>query len=237
VPQECDHDRILALFASRRGRDRDQAVFDAYVDRHADELLAQMMDASVNASYDKLIIAAHLGDLHGEAGSAALRRAITVTGPGTRDLRCASLLALAKREGAAASPELRSALGNGDGTVKDYAVIGLAGAGDGTAWDEVFARLPALLKRSRRASGQSEVEMALAYLAQHLDQQRQAQLVLFVRKRWLAINEADWFREHWPDARPAGPPTDAVRGPDPAAVRAWAQSPLFRSRGIPTVLG
>jgi hypothetical protein len=79
-----------------------------------------------------------LGDLSGTHGAAALRRLVHAVGPGSRDVRCVSLLALAKRCGVEASAVLTEALSDRDGTVKDYAVIGLAGAGDGRAWDRVW---------------------------------------------------------------------------------------------------
>src|SRR6478672_6926952 len=86
----CDHDRVLALFASRRADDRDEAIAAAVVDSHADVLLAGML---ASATYsDNVAIAAQLGDLRGEAGTAALREAVNATGPRTRDLRCAALL-------------------------------------------------------------------------------------------------------------------------------------------------
>jgi len=235
VSEECDHERILALLGSRWARDRGKGVLDAFLDPHADALLAEMLDAAKD-SFDKATIAGVLGDFKGDAGSAALRRATEVTGPGTRDLRCVALLALAKRDGEAASPQLRAALARKDAVVKDYAVIGLAGAGDDSAWDEVFDRLPALLKRAQRALP-SEVAMALAYLAQHLDQPRQERLVRFVRRHWLAIREVGWFKRYWPDAGPDGPPIDAVNVPDTAGLRAWARSPLFEPVGAPTVFG
>jgi hypothetical protein len=234
VSEECDHDRILAMMGSRRTRDRSQAIVDAYLDPHADALLARMLDTTTQG-FDRVRIAATLGDLTGEAGGASLRRAIAVTGPGTRDLRCAAVLALAKREGAAATSELRSALANRDGAVRDYAMVGLAGAGDESAWDEVFARLPSLLRRKRRVHWKSEVAMALAYLAQHLNRARHAQLVRFVREHWTAVDEPSWFDEHWPDARPDGPAIDAVSVPDATELRLWARFPLFEPLGAPSV--
>jgi hypothetical protein len=76
-----------------------------------------MLDA---AKYgDNVMIAAQLGDLHGDAGTAALLRAVHVSGPNTRDLRCAALLALAKRCGEEATLWLRDALADRDGAVKE----------------------------------------------------------------------------------------------------------------------
>ena len=219
---------------SRQRRDRSQAILDAFLDPHADELLAQMLDAATD-TVDKTRIAAHLGDFKGTAGSEALQRAMLLAGPGTRDLRCASVLALAKRDGQVASPHLRSALADKDFVVKDYAVIALAGAGDDSAWDEVFALLPALLKRRQDPS--VEFARAIAYLAQYLNPQRRAELIRFVRDRWGSIGAQRWFHEFWPDACPDGPSMDAAHSPDAMVLRAWARSSLFRPLGAPLVFG
>jgi hypothetical protein len=237
VSDECDHEAIFAAFSSRRIARREHAIRDAYLDMHADQLLAQMLDESADVAFDKVVIAAHLGDLMGAVGDDALRRAIRVSGPGTRDLRCASLLALAKRLGAEATPDLLAGLAESDAAVKDYAVIGLAGAGAGDegAWRQVFGYLRSVLRRKRRAHGQSEAGFALAYLAQHVaDPTRRSELVAFVREHWDALDEADWFAQLWPDARPDGPDLDAVQSPDPSSIQAWAREPLLRPLGVPT---
>ncbi|MDN5759290.1 MAG: hypothetical protein L0H59_12290 [Tomitella sp.] len=233
----CHHEAIFTAFSSRRIAHRARAVRDAYIDDHADPLLAQMLDESNDLAFGKVVIAAHLGDLTGAAGDDALRRAIRVSGPGSRDLRCASLLALAKRVGTQATPDLLAGLAASDAAVKRYAVIGLAGTGGGddNAWKQVFAYLRSVLRRKRRAHGQSEVALALAYLAQHVaDPSRRFELVAFIRGNWDALDEADWFAQLWSDASPGGPDLDAVPSPNHAAIQAWAREPLFRPLGVPT---
>ncbi len=234
MSSDCDHEAIFAAFNSRRSASRRQAIREAYIDLHADPLLSQMLDQSDDLVYDKLTIAAHLGDLTGASGDAALRRAIRTSGPGSRDLRCASLLALAKRVGVLATPDLLVGLAAADAAVKDYAVIGLAGAGDDEAWVQVREYLRAVLRRKRRAHGQSEVTTALAYLARHAsDASRRSELVAFIRRNWEAIDEAEWFAHLWPDADPDGPNVDAVTAPDGAAIQDWVRQPLFRPLGMP----
>jgi hypothetical protein len=236
VSSGCDHEAILAAFTSRRSASRAQAVRAAYLDVHADQLLSRMLDDSDDLSFDSVAIAAHLGDLTGARGDAALRRAIRVSGPGSRDLRCASLLALAKRLGPSATPDLLVGLTASDAAVKDYSVIGLAGAGDDRAWAPVLEYLRAVLRRKRRAQGQSEVSMAVAYLAQHAsDPSRRSELVAFIRRHWDAIDEVEWFARLWPAAAPYGPNLEAVPAPDSAALRTWARSPLFTPLGVPEV--
>jgi hypothetical protein len=193
-----------------------------------------MLDDSDDVVFAKVTIAAHLGDFTGDAGDAALRRAIRASGPGSRDLRRASLLALAKRVGGLATPDLLLGLAGRDASVKDYAVIGLAGVGDDQAWAQVLEYLRAVLRRKRRAHGQSQVSFALAYLARNAsDPSRRSELLTFIRRYWDAIDEADWFARLWPGAAPDGPALDAVPGPDCAAMQAWVRESLFRPLGPP----
>jgi hypothetical protein len=86
----CNHDRIFATFDTRDLDERCRAIADAWHDPHADAVLAQMLDAASDLVYDKVTIAAHLGDFSGGAGDSALRRALDLTGRGTRDVRCAA---------------------------------------------------------------------------------------------------------------------------------------------------
>lgn len=231
----CDHEAIFTAARSRRSAHRARALRDAYVDPHADELLSQMLDESDDLVFAKPFIAAHLGDIAGANGDAALRRAIRLSGPGSRDVRCASLLALAKRTGALATPDLIDGLSVPDAAVKDYAVIGLAGAGDDQAWAQVLGYLRSVLRRKRRAYGRSQVAYALAYLARHVtDRPRRSELVAFVRKHWDAIDEAEWFARLWPEAAPDGPHLDAVQAPSGEAIQAWARESLFRPLGVPS---
>ena len=232
VSDQCNHEAILNSFRSRRIARRQVAIRDAYIDLHADQLLAQMLDESPDLRFDKVVIAAHLGDLTGAAGDDALRRAIRVTGPGSRDLRCASLLALAKRLGTQAAPDLLVGLTASDAVVKDYAVIGLAGAGaDDRAWKQVLEYLSSVLRRRNRGS---EAAFALAYLGQHVSApSRRSDLVAFIRRHWNALDEAEWFARLWPDANPVGPDLEAVSKPASAALQAWAREPLFQPLGVP----
>lgn len=232
----CCHEAIFTAFNSRHSARRAQAIRDAYTDDHSDQLLAQMLDQSADRAFTQVVIAAHLGDFTGTEGDNALRRAIRVTGPGSRDLRCASLLALAKRVGTQATPDLLAGLAASDAGVKHYAVVGLAGTGaDDSAWKQVFGYLRSVLRRKRKPRGQSEVAYALAYLAQHVaDPSRRYELVGFIREHWTALDEVDWFAQLWPDVSPGGPDLDAVPIPDRAAIKAWARGPLFRPLGVPT---
>jgi hypothetical protein len=237
VSSECDHGQIRESFLSRRSGTREKAVAAAYFDPHADMLLAWMLDNTHNP-YDSVIVASRLSAFDGDAGNAALERALGRDGSGTRDVRCAALFALAVRRRVLATPTLRSALSIRDGAVKDYAVIGLAGVGDDSAWDDVLAHFPALLRRKRHPEPDDRA-MALGYLSQHLaDAARTRELVTFVRKHWIALDQDQWFADYWPDARPDGPMIDAVAAPDATLIRKWVfDSQLLKPAGPPPVFG
>ena len=134
-----------------------------------------------------------------------------------------------------ATPDLIEGLGVPDAAVKDYAVIGLAGAGDDRAWGQVLGYLRSVLRRKRRAPGRSHVAYALAYLARHVsDRSRRSELVAYVRGHWDAVDEAEWFARLWPEAAPDGPQLDAVQAPSGEAIQAWARESLFRPMGVPS---
>jgi hypothetical protein len=178
---------------------------------------------------------AALGDVDGAHGGAALRNTIASRGRGTSDLRCAALLALAKREKAGASDVLSEAVDDADAAVRDYAVMGLAAVGDGRAWDAVLARLTATLGRTRTTEAGddlSPVVLAVVYLLRHVgeDDGRAETVVSLLRRRWprLTYREQRWFGEHWPAVAPglAGAGEPAL--PDPAALQRWLlDDPLF----------
>jgi hypothetical protein len=126
-------------------RDRDMRTFDQGVrpavaaGLEGDRELARVLPELPRTR--AIIAAAALGDASGGAGVDALARAWREPSA-SRDLRCAALLALAKREYEGASAELADGLAYPDGVVKGYAMIGLAGFGDDRAWDAALDRLP-----------------------------------------------------------------------------------------------
>ncbi len=116
--------------------------------------------------------------------------------------------------------------------------MGLAGAGDGRAWDLVFKRLQLLLRRPSRVMVASEV-VAVAYLVQHNrgDRERLGVLVEALRSSWDRMNgeEARWFTEFWPEVLPGGPLTTDVPWPDGKRVRHWVRDLLFYPVPIPVM--
>ena len=170
----------------------------------ADTLLAVTKDRRV-------MIAAALGDMTvtGDAGTEALRRAIDVPGA-SRDLRCAGLLALAKRSGASASADFARLLASSDFVVKSYAMHCLAGAGDDRAWDQALKRLKQIAGQPTRIANEpSEVSITIAYLARHVlaaGSVRSIALITWIREHWNVLTGDDrrWLTGHWPGCAPTG---------------------------------
>jgi hypothetical protein len=195
-----------------------------------DALLADVENLRGGRALDVTVA---LGDVDGPRGGAVLRQAIAARGGGTSHLRCAALLALAKREGMAASETLSEAVDDADAAVRDYAVMGLAAVGDGRAWDAVHARLTAMLARQRTRDGEpSAVVLAVVYLLRHVadDRGRAVAVVSLLQRRWdrLFDGERRWFAEHWPAVDPGAVTTDEPELSDPAALQRWLlDNPLF----------
>lgn len=223
-----------------RNRNRqvfDQAVRDAIM--AGPEGGAALGDALDDVTGSRQVeIATALGDAQGEAGPAALRTILR--SPAQRDVICAALLALAKCCGPDATIELASALASRDNAVKDYAMLGLAGAGDDRAWDDAFGRLQQLLRRSgpppslnpRFLSAQSPVAVAICYLGRHLDGpggDRTVRLVRELRERWEQVGsgERQWLAQEWPACAP-GPDESGVPTPDSLRLQQWIRNPLFK---------
>lgn len=198
------------------------ALDEALATRDDDALAAALRSAK---GWKRVIFAAALGDLRQAGpGDEALREAAAVTGPGTQDLRCASVLSLAKRLGPRATADLRLALSSKDAAVRDYAVMSLAAVGDASAWPEVLAWLGS--RRSRSRSHDPPAASALHYLLRHLPEQDPGSLEALrttVRRVWPVLEQdgvTTWLLSLWP-----GIADDGVPGvPDPDD---WRRHPLF----------
>jgi hypothetical protein len=175
-----------------------------------------------------------LGDAQGDQGPAALRGLLAVPQHSV-DLRCAALLALAKREGVAASDVLAAHLTHVPAGVRDYAIISLAAVGDDRAWPKVHTILRRDLDRPPPTSQprqlipglkQFKLLTRVAYLVRHLaaaPTDRIPPLVATLRSRFdrLYAVEQDWLSTHWPGIDPAGPAPTRIDPPDPQPFRAW----------------
>ena len=194
---------------------------------------ASLADALPVVTKDRrVMIAAALGDMRGDAGSEALRKAIDDPGA-SRDLRCAGVLALAKRCGASASADFARHLASSDSAVKRYAMHCLAGAGDDRAWDPALKRLDQIVDRPRiNANDPSEVAIATGYLARHVlatGSSRSTTLITWIREHWdvLTADERRWLGKHWPGCAPTGGEPASVPPADAEAIRQSVRGPLF----------
>ena len=195
---------------------------------------AALADALPNVTKDRRVaIAAALGDMSGDAGTEALRKAID-SADASRDLRCASVLALAKRCGESASADFARSLASSDSAVKSYAMRCLAGAGDDRAWDQALKRLKQIIDQPRRNAKYdlSEVTIAIAYLARHVlaaGSVRSTTLLTRIRDHWngLTGEERSWLHTHWPGCAPDGGDAASIAPPDAEAIRRSVRGPLF----------
>ena len=238
VSTDCDHDAIFAGLRGRSAASREQAIEAAERDEHADSLLARMLDESADGTWEKVFIAAALGQVSGEDGDPALRRTLKASGPRTSDLRCSALYGLARRCGEAAHEDFVVGLRSKDAGTREYAMCALAACGRDGVWDEVAARLESTMKRSdRRGSVPSDTLVMIAYLLRHSgsDRGRIPSLVSLLRRHWDGLDprgdvdrEASrWVAEQWPDAAPGGPEPDEVEAPDADAINDWLRNDPF----------
>ena len=198
-----------------------------------EELVEQLSEAA--KSYRPILVAL-LGDSEGTVGPAALRELVHERGRGSSDLRCAALLALAKRCHEQAHDDYVEAFRSSDPDTRDFAALVLAVYGRDGLWDEVFERLRTALKEKLRPGSDpaSEVMCLIIYLARHAtpDPGRASALATLLRQHWddldMAGEEEELLRTYWPDVAPGGPTGDEIAAPDHMGMQtALKSSPLF----------
>jgi hypothetical protein len=144
------------------------------------KLLAEQLRNRTRANQwlERINLVVALGNASGSYGVDELREATTAVGPQTTDLRCASLLALAKRWESKATPDLEFGLSDRSGAVRRYAMLGLAAFGTDTAWDPALGQLTRWLKRPSKVEGHPpEVVVAVCYLVRVANAERFQSLV------------------------------------------------------------
>ncbi|WP_380176124.1 hypothetical protein ACFEMC_10580 [Kineococcus sp. DHX-1] len=187
-------------------------------------------------------VLAALGDLRTSGGADLIRQAMTA---GRQDARCAGLLALTKREGTDALPDVLAALGSSDAELQDYALVCLAVVGDASVWEAVHARFVTLLRRP--VGKVQDVEYpgdraALVCLISWASDRQRELLVDQIRRDWTKIERyrpdlAYWLQRTWPQVRPTAGPADDVSPPsvEPELARLRA-NPLIADEGLPVTL-
>ncbi len=194
------------------------------------DLIQQLPTAS---RFHRVMIAAGRGDAVGNEGPGVLRELLKATGPGNRDLRCASIIALAKRCGADATEDFAVALGSRDAAVRDYAGLAFLRVADGRAWETIFGLLSekVVRARSKRWSESYEPGMLLDYLTRNCtaSSEQANRFVTLIRINWPRLTETEqqWVNEFLSAAAPGGPQPEVVpmREPEPLSEPQW--DPLF----------
>lgn len=187
-------------------------------------------------------IVSALGEADGPDGVAVLRN-IIARPVDPLGLRTTALVALAKRQGPAASDVLRVCLLEEDQATAAYALVGLAGVGDDRAWPEVFRWLSQALDElepdpdpdhdfdDRTLAAQSDIAAAIAYLARHSasDRGKQQPVVALLRSRWNRLRGAEqrWLTVHWPASDPAQAESFTVL--DATWIADWISGPVFEA--------
>lgn len=203
---------------------------------------------------ERILITAALGESGtGPDGSAAVRaqfsdamaRLATATRSarsGWRDLACAAVIALARRDGPAATDIYLAAAASTSADVRDYGLMVLAAEGDARAWDPMLATVSEILGRKRISYGRwYDMLHAVQYLARHAARgtDRAQQLIWLLRANWGTLarppqklvnrgpyvepemQTATRLEELWPGIQPDGPPGDAIDLPRLHTPTAW----------------
>lgn len=181
---------------------------------NADERLAAILADPSTSTRHQVWVAAALGDISAApAGSAALRAAFAdaaekhasaskSTESAYRDLICASITALAKREGPAATDILVSAASSSNPYIRDYGMSALASVADDSAWEIIMAHLGEILlrKTNSRSLSWQETCRAIEYLARHAPQgsDRATRLITLLHNRWRNLADPDLIEQWWP---------------------------------------
>lgn len=211
---------------SRKSRyDRfDELLGEAKARGDADgALVALLADGAFNTWARTLVVAA-LGDTTGHAGSAAIRAEFAAAAEQYatakrhsrseyRDLMCACVWAMGKRDGPGGTDILVAAAAHASANVRDYGLVTLAAVGDDRAWDDMLADLRArLATRITSASRQGEALVIIAYLARHCgrDAGRRTRLAGLLRERWTRVPEAKMVAGRYPGVSPDGPPPSEI---------------------------
>lgn len=182
--------------------------------------------------YRKVSVAASLGSSRGDHGLAILREGIRTTGPKSTDVVCASLYALAKREGRDANDLLDNAYRDlRSFFARHYAEIGLAAVGDDRTWDLMLARLSKrLLVKKRMDATPPEIATPLAYLLRHstnqTDRLSRLAAVLKLREKNLHDLERSWLQAVWPEVFSSQDPPPIVHA---ALQKFLREDPMIRA--------
>lgn len=199
----------------------DEVLGEARSRSDADRALAELLGNLALDTWFRTKTVAALGDASGPVGSSALRREFVAANAhfetakphsraAYRDLMCACMWALGKRDGRAATDILIEGTAHASWNVRNYGFMILAAVGDDRAWDDMLAALAERLQKKitseRRAD---EAELVIAYLARHCgrDADRCTRLAGLLRHQWGRLPDSVRYavKEDYPGVGPGGP--------------------------------
>jgi hypothetical protein len=226
VGSDASNDSLMERLLDARGRVVRRTVQEAgSLGPAGNNIIAEALRRAT--SLQALNIVAAIGHLVGDAGYEPLKQFAAEHLLLDTDLQCAVLLALARRSGSDITSYCREMLTRRSPSVREYAIIALAAAGDDSGWEDVFtlfrARLAHPLRR-RAAEPPTEVQAAIVYLVQDLTADRRSiRLVRALRHHWSRLTEGElvWLHSMWPEVAPGGSEVDKVVLPDPLPFRSW----------------
>jgi HEAT repeat protein len=191
----------------------------------ADHELAGMLSDPALDMHERSLVAAALGGTRGPAGSAAVRKTLDTAWekypraskshrPWERDLICTCVIALARRDGSAATDVYVSAALHENTNVRRYGLYALAAVGDDRAWETIMTQLAEILKRKITPDGprSDEASTAAEYLARHSPQgsERAIRLITLLREQWRNLGDPDLLERWWPGIEPGGSSAAAI---------------------------
>ena len=192
---------------------------------------------------ERVLIIAALGESGtGPEGSAAVRAQFSLamselataakhTQAGWRDNACAAVIALARRDGPAATDVCLAAVASANPSVRRYGLDALAVEGDDRGWAIMVAFISEILNRKTiSVTRWTELIKAVEYLARHASHgsARAEQLITLLRARWAKLasppqvktrrgsptythtRPATRLEELWPGLQPGGPPARLI---------------------------
>ena len=227
----------------------------------SDHALITLLSRSRLDELERVLIIAALGESGtGPDGSAAVRAQFSLamgelatatkyTRADWRDNACAAVIALARRDGPAATDVCLAAIASANPSVRRYGLNALAVEGDDRGWDTMVAFISDILNRKTiSVTRWNELIKAVEYLARLAGHgsARAEQLITLLRAHWAKLaspppikekrgyptyihtRPATRLEELWPGIQPDGPPADMIDLP-------WLHTPtgLWQPRNQP----
>jgi hypothetical protein len=240
-------------YVERANRFDDEVAAAAASEDSDGELVALLGNPALDER-ERIMVTAALGEARtGREGSAAVRGqfsdALARLDVAPKDARhwwrnlaCAAVVALARREGPAATDIYVAAAASAVRDVRDYGLMVLAAEGDDSAWDQVLGWVGEILSRKRINFGPwHDLLHAVEYLARHAacGSAKAEQLIVLLRANWAILarppqkrvvhsphvepttETARPLEELWPGIEPDGPPVAALDLPQLHKPVAW----------------